>query len=372
MKRLYFIYQWGKGQRDNSWSGTPYNLFIALKNKTVVVDRPITNGYINKIVEIVAKIYNRVFHTNEFKIFDIKLNEARINKMKIDERIPCIMFCEYLTAVSKDSYVYQDLSVDYVERLRLERPEIVQYTPFPRNVALCEMNKRNAMAKQYYTICRGIFTMSKWLRDDLINHTGVKPEKVHWIGGGCNIDITKVDVSNKTGNRFLFIGKDWERKNGPLVIEAFSRLKKKYADVELYIVGPQKVPVEIERHKNGVFFVGRKSYGELVAYYNMCDYFVMPSKFEAYGLVFAEALIYGLPCIGKNEFAMPEFIIDGKNGYLINEDSASELEQCMEKLVLGGAIMAKGVQNNQKSYIKEYSWDSVASRMLKVIQEDGY
>lgn len=372
MKRLYFIYRWGKGQKDNAWSGTPYNLLIALKNKIVVVDKSITNGYTNKIIEILAKIYNRVFHTNEFKIFDIKLNEVKINKMKIDEHIPCIMFCEYLTSVSGDSYVYQDLSVDYIERLKSEKPEIIQYTPLPSNVAPREMKKRNAMAKQYYTMCRGIFTMSKWLRDDLINHTGVKPEKVHWVGGGCNIDITQVDVGNKTGNKFLFIGKDWKRKNGPLVIEAFSRLKRKYSNVELYIAGPEKIPVETEQHKNGVFFVGRKSYEELVAYYNLCDYFVMPSKFEAYGLVFAEALIYGLPCIGKNEFAMPEFITDGENGYLINGDSATELEQCMEKLVLNGSIMAKKVQNNQKCYIKEYSWDSVASRMLKVMQEDGY
>ena len=46
---------------------------------------------------------------------------------------------------------------------------------------------------------------------------------------------------------------------------------------------------------------------------NLCDYFVMPSKFEAYGLVFAEALIYGLPCIGKKCYARPEFI-NNENG----------------------------------------------------------
>ena len=38
----------------------------------------------------------------------------------------------------------------------------------------------------------------------------------------------------------------------------------------------------------------------------------MPSYFEAYGLVFIEALTYGLPCIGRNAFEMPNFIQDSE------------------------------------------------------------
>ena len=51
----------------------------------------------------------------------------------------------------------------------------------------------------------------------------------------------------------------------------------------------------------------------------------MPSYFEAYGLVFAEALTYGLPCIGRDKFAMSEFIEDGCTGRLISGEDVEEL-----------------------------------------------
>ena len=97
----------------------------------------------------------------------------------------------------------------------------------------------------------------------------------------------------------------------------------------------------------------------------------MPSQFEAYGLVFAEALIYGLPCIGKNCFAMPEFIKDGDNGYLIDENDANELCKKMEMLLTDKEI-AKNVMNNMNYYKDKYSWDSVAKRMIEVFKQDGY
>ena len=63
------------------------------------------------------------------------------------------------------------------------------------------------------------------------------------------------------------------------------------------------------------------SYEESAKYFNLCDFFVMPSRFEAYGLVFPEALIFGLPCIGKNICAVPEFIQDGENGKVLRKES---------------------------------------------------
>ena len=95
----------------------------------------------------------------------------------------------------------------------------------------------------------------------------------------------------------------------------------------------------------------------------------MPSRFEAYGLVFVEALIYGLPCIGRKEFAMKEFIQDGVNGYLVEDDNVDELAKKMEDLLKNEKIK-EYVLSKRKDYIKEYSWDEVANRMITVIEND--
>ena len=98
----------------------------------------------------------------------------------------------------------------------------------------------------------------------------------------------------------------------------------------------------------------------------------MPSKHDAYGLVFVEALCFGLPCIGKNICAMPEFIQPGKNGYLIDRDDADELAGVMEKLLLNGREIAAAVQRDKEYYLETYAWDSVADRIMTVLKRDGY
>ena len=139
----------------------------------------------------------------------------------------------------------------------------------------------------------------------------------------------------------------------------------------MYVSGPAEKPGCLEG-KPGISYLGVLSYDELASWYNLCDYFVMPSKFEAYGLVFAEALTFGLPCIGKNCFAMPEFIQDGKNGYLIEKDDADELADAMKRLLVSGRPIAQAVQAERGKYLEKYSWDSVADRIIQVLEADGY
>ena len=45
--------------------------------------------------------------------------------------------------------------------------------------------------------------------------------------------------------------------------------------------------------------------------------FVMPSLYEPYGIVFAEAMAHRLPCIGADNCAMPEIIKHGETGYVV-------------------------------------------------------
>lgn len=169
-------------------------------------------------------------------------------------------------------------------------------------------------------------------------------------------------MSKKTGNKFLFVGKDFERKNGPLVVEAFKKLHKINPSYELYIAGPKDIVIEGE----GIHNLGLLSFNELIEYFNLCDVFVMPSLFEAYGLVFNEALSFGLPCIGNNSYEMPYLITEGKDGYLLKKQDADELAKIMKKTIEDENII-EYVKKNNEHYIKECSWDTVVERMANFI-----
>ena len=95
----------------------------------------------------------------------------------------------------------------------------------------------------------------------------------------------------------------------------------------------------------------------------------MPSRFEPFGLVYIEALVYGMPCIVNNDFAMKEVVKDGVNGYLISNEDIDDLKEKM-KLLLNDETIKKNVINNRENYIKEYSWDTVADRVLNIIKKD--
>jgi len=103
-------------------------------------------------------------------------------------------------------------------------------------------------------------------------------------------------------------------------------------------------------------------------------YLVKKSKEDAlsqggYAIVFAEALCFGIPCIGRNIQGMSEIIKPGVNGYLLNSDSIDELAELIIK-VIEDKNMKSGVEKMSKSYQDYYSWDRVASDMIKIIKKD--
>jgi len=129
------------------------------------------------------------------------------------------------------------------------------------------------------------------------------------------------------------VGIDFYRKGGNVVIEACKSIKDKYKqNVELYIAGLD-IKVMSKYQDNGIHFLEKLSYDRLSYYFNLCDIFCMPSRFEAYGITFIEALCYGLLCIGRDKFAMKEIIKDNYNGYLIQNDDSENLAKKIFRIV---------------------------------------
>lgn len=366
---ITYIEKWEKN-KELTWSGTPWNILLALRERCEVDERDIVLNVVEKAILKVWTKISALLSINDCGMIEHMLMSKHYrHTSKITPTQPQVIYTEYYHVKPENAYLFIDCSVDFVQRSMDADSEYRMYLPMQK-AGHSWINKRSKYATEFYHNCRGIFTMSEWLRTDMIENTNLSPDKVHAIGGGCNIDISSVNVINKKGNRFLFIGKEWERKNGPLVLEAFAQLQHRHGGVELHIAGIERSD-NICNRKN-VFWHGVLDFGEVSELYNMCDYFVMPSVFEAYGLVFVEALIFGLPCIGANRFAMPEFIRHGKNGYLIAKDTVEELLHYMEMIMENRQELCDYIKENQGLYIKKYNWNTVADRMLEVMREDGY
>lgn len=366
--------KWGKIKAD-TWSGTPLGILLALEKihgKDKIQDNGISQNAVQKLISKISVGVGKVLRINECEVMEHKINDKIVKKMLKDcADMPNIMFSEHLSEYIMNSYLYIDCSVDFAYRCQSEGKTYSKYVPLRKTGKYSLIHIRRKRAEYFYKNCKGIFTMSQWLREDLILKTNVNRGKVHYVGGGCNIPTDQIDNSKKQGNKILFVGKDFERKGGFFVLNAFETLNKKYpGKYQLYIAGPMEWPGK-SGIPEGVIFLGLKTSKELVQYYNLCDIFVMPSYFEAYGIVFAEALIYGLPCIGRNAFAMKEFISEGQNGYLIDNDNEEYLAEKMYAL-LNDKKIRDSVIRSRKDYIEKYSWDNVARNITDVILSDGY
>lgn len=367
MKINYFCL-W-ETNKSRTWSGTTFSLFKALSKKVNIVDKGFKITKIEKLITYIFSISisdNKITFNNRLNYFSYLFPYLRIQKNNILDKTIQIQVGD-LAKVPTNYYIYQDLSYDallYIKKNDLESFKFSNY----QNIGQRCLEKRSVIQKNNYLHSKGIFTMSKWLAENIVNITGIEKDKVHHVGGGINVDVSKIKENKKTNNKILFIGRDFERKGGYLVCEAFKILKNKYKkDAELFIVGPSNNPVKEEIE--GMKFIGEISPDEICEYFNICDIFCMPSYFEAYGIVFIESLVFGLPCIGRNKFAMKEFIQDGQNGYLINDDNPELLARKMLDL-LSNETIKKYVIDNKKYYLHKYSWNTVAERIVKIIDND--
>ncbi len=94
-----------------------------------------------------------------------------------------------------------------------------------------------------------------------------------------------------------------------------------------------------------------------------CDVFVLPSEYEAFGIVLAEAMACEKPCVGTRVGGVPEVIDDGRTGYIVEYDDAHALAfRISEILSMPDKGHSMGVLGRKKVRAK-FTWDSVAEQI---------
>ena len=364
MKKIYFVVDWDT-PKEKTWSGTVFGLYTSLKKRFLIDELGVSlkPGILRRILLKLGLV------KNDLSLKNIKKERSKLSKnVNINKSSIIFQFAEVFDSESfNNTYLYIDLSVPYLQHLAQTNSSVYNYSGFSQ-ASIGALNTRAYEQNNYMRHAKGIFTMGEWLKEDLVHRHGIQANKVHCVGGGINVDKEKINTnSEKQCNKILFIGRDFKRKGGYLVYDAFCELLKKQPNAELHIAGPNTHP--ISNPVSNCFYHGDCNHNTLSDLFNKCDVFCMPSYFEAYGLVFIEALCYGLPCIGRNCYEMPYFIKDGVTGLLIEDDNVSNLASCMHRLLHDKNIKNE-VLSRKDIYLNKYSWDSVADRIKAVIDKD--
>lgn len=375
-----FASEWLK-YRPRTWSGTPYSLFNALQHELVHpicdidVSLPDIQLYAHKILTgrlHEGKLISKYRHTH----LHLRPVEKKLHRIiaSLPEKLDAVLTIGDIgTTIGKyPFYIYLDMTIDYVMENHGRFPPGENMFSF---YSYRNLLRRKKWQDRVFRECAGIFSMSKLMADHIVEHSGVERSRVHVVHAGNNMlkedDDAPVEKTNRPcppgkKGRVLFVGRDFLRKGGDLVLAAFEYLAREYSnEIRLTIVGPPQWP-QPGPVPEYVEFVGDIPYDQVRSYYQQADLFCLPSRYEGFGLVFTEALSYGVPCIGRRAFAMPEIISHGVDGYLIEKDDPVELASLIIKTLEDETMQAR-VKNNTSQYRKYYSWNRVARDILSVI-----
>ena len=172
----------------------------------------------------------------------------------------------------------------------------------------------------------------------------------------------------ETEKIILFVGTLRAVKGVKYLIQAMSIMGQNSINARLILVGNgeerqslQGLTKELDLEED-VTFVGKVPNEEIPQYMIASDVFVLPSLSESFGIVNLEAMACGLPIVATKVGGLPEIIEEGKNGFLVEPKN---LEQIAEKvrLLLGDDELRRRISENNKTRVKEYSWESVVDRL---------
>ncbi|WP_440054179.1 glycosyltransferase [Pseudoalteromonas sp. T1lg65] len=155
------------------------------------------------------------------------------------------------------------------------------------------------------------------------------------------VDVDRFTLKNKHGNdahcRFICVAHVTPLKGHETLIQAFAKLQAAGESASLTIVGDgwylqtiKALVSDLEVEKQ-VVFKGHLTQAQVQTELQQADVFVLPSQYEAFGLVYIEAMSVGLPVIATNTGGAIDFV-NQKNGMLIEPNNADVLYQAMQTM----------------------------------------
>ncbi|RXA19350.1 glycosyltransferase family 1 protein [Methanosarcina sp. MSH10X1] len=379
MTRKIDLYCEGDCWDPKLWSATPYELATTLKKMGLLHNtcnvNPLENEsfithYLSKLSYLhidkkgVCTLQDSI-HPRRYRVCEKKALEFYESNPKPDS----IITIGHLAIFHKTPYfTLQDLDTNTVLKWRKEKKTTYMLDRIP--ISILEKNQK--IQQEVYENAAGIFVSSEWVRKNICSYIS-EPRKVFTTGIGhrySTVELTEEILRERFENPvLLFIGKEGIRKGVDAVIEAFQQIKNEFKNMKLRIVTNQDLlPKQVKKSINRtpeVELYSNISSKELSDMYMSSSLFVMPSRFEPFGKVFFEAMAFGLPVIGANHCAMPEFITNDYNGYTSSVNSEEIAERV--KQVFESFKTYKKLSKNAISVSEKYREENVVAEMLSII-----
>jgi glycosyltransferase involved in cell wall biosynthesis len=320
--RLAFVCA-GDPENVLTWSGTPLHMLRALQREfevTPIIRKPWV-AWSHLVRRTVRRLSGGAIDLYWWRPW-MKMAAAgaisKITKSKCD-----VVFAVAVTPICAE--VLKHRPTIFVSDAT--QASMVNYNP--RHMALAPTLKRTAAALESACIQNAAFSLfpSEWASRSAIRDHGAAPDRVVQIPWGANMvadQIVLPETRSPTEWRLLFVGSNWHGKGGDIALEAVAELRRRGCEVHLDVVGSSPPePVQVE----GVTFHGfldkRKpaDAARIRELFAASHVFFLPTRFDALGIVFAEAASFAVPAVSYRTGGVPAMVLDGETGVLLEEEA---------------------------------------------------
>ena len=217
---------------------------------------------------------------------------------------------------------------------------------------------------------------SRWAANHAIEHYGGCPDQISVIPYGCNLDNppTREEALSRTTDgktcRLLFIGRDWERKGGPLVLDTLRELRNRGIDASLSVVGT--TPPENDLPVTTIGFLNKQVPADIELYRSLwqnATFLFMPSLAETFGAIYAEAAANGVPALALEVGGVGDAVSDDDSGILFQP--GVDAQACADRII---QLMQtpddyhRLVQGARSRYENVLNWEAWCSRTMDIIE----
>jgi starch synthase len=249
----------------------------------------------------------------------------------------------------------------YVDQTRLMADRgWPQWMPLTRRERDDLLRREAAM----YREASHLFVMGVPARDSLISDYGIDGDRITVVGGGLSFDSPPAPAELADEPTVLFIGRDFERKGGEILLRAFELVRSELPRATLQVVGADR---RIDRP--GVTAHGKIGTREALAeLYRRARVFCLPSLYEPYGLVLIEAMAHGIPSVGTEVQSIPEILDQGRAGPLVPPGDPQALARGLLGLLTDDEEARRYAQIGPRWVGENLTWDHVAGRMAPALR----
>jgi len=231
--------------------------------------------------------------------------------------------------------------------------------------------------------CDAVITVSPFEKEYL-KGKGIAGEKLLVTGNAIhpedyqpsNLEAFRLRVERNFGLKpedkvVTFIGRKTPEKGVSHLIEAVKNLLPEIPS-KLFLMGPSlewyhEIYANLsQEEKQRIIDVGVVSHQDKVNFLHISDLLVLPSRYEAFGIVFLEAWICGIPVLGTTEGAMPSVI--SAEGLLCKFGDVEDLTSKIRTALGDTKSLAEMGSRGKAKVLSRYTWDVIGDKVERAVK----